>query len=152
MDSVRSDSESSDERCNEDELAIRIDSDKKEDSDNEENKLVGDSQQQVISLGEQMQIMCDLYGFRQDTYWDCYRADQKDALRNKLSLIVSHEFVTEQNLVMSEDILLLWLQLTNSQNMIHRQKKMVSGLTSTIWKQGKRINTLTILSPAGVNV
>lgn len=109
MDSVievsKSDSESSDERCNEDVLAIRIDSDKKDDEDSEENKLVGDSQQQqVISLGEQMQIMCDLYGFRQDTYWDCYRADQKDALRNKLSLIVSHEFVTEQNLVMSEEV------------------------------------------------
>lgn len=54
---------------------------------------------QVISVGEQMQIMCDLYGFKQDTYWDCYRDDQKDALRNKLSLIVSHEFVTEKNLV-----------------------------------------------------
>lgn len=68
--------------------------------DEEVKQLVDDGQQQVISLGEQMQIMCDLYGFRQDTYWDCYRSDQRDALRNKLSLIVSHEFVTEKNLVL----------------------------------------------------
>lgn len=61
------------------------------------NKLVG--KPEAISVGEQMQIMCDLYGFKQDTYWDCYRSDQKDALRNKLSLIVSNEFVSEKNLV-----------------------------------------------------
>lgn len=64
---------------------------------NDTNKLAG--KPEAISVGEQMQIMCDLYGFKQDTYWDCYRSDQKDALRNKLSLIVSNEFVSEKNLV-----------------------------------------------------
>lgn len=54
---------------------------------------------EAISVGEQMQILCDLYGFKQDTFWDSYRDDQRDALRNKLSLIVSNEFVTEKNLV-----------------------------------------------------
>lgn len=73
-------------------------------SQDETSELTGngcDQQTHEISVGEQMQMMCDLYGFKQDTYWDSYREDQKDALRNKLSLIVSHEFVTEKNLVRS---------------------------------------------------
>lgn len=61
------------------------------------NLLVGHPK--AISVGEQMQILCDLYGFKEDTYWDCYRDDQKDALRNKLSLIMCNEFVSEKNLV-----------------------------------------------------
>lgn len=66
----------------------------------EERELVGGPEtKQMINVGEQMQIMCDLYGFKQDTYWDCYRPDQKDALKNKLGLIVSNEFVSEKNLV-----------------------------------------------------
>ena len=65
----------------------------------EQSDLGKEGKQQEITVLEQMQIMCDLYGFKQDTYWDCYRPDQQDALRNKLSLIVSNEFVTEKNLV-----------------------------------------------------
>lgn len=79
--------------------AINVDQQQQDNPEEDEQcELIGD-RQQMISVGEQMQIMCDLYGFKQDTYWDCYREDQKDALRNKLSLILSQEFVNEKNLV-----------------------------------------------------
>lgn len=78
------------EVANEEEVELIIE----EDGDDDERQ-----KNQVISVGEQMQIMCDLYGFKQDTYWDSYRDDQQEALKNKLALIVSHEFVDEKNLV-----------------------------------------------------
>lgn len=65
-------------------------------SDDELEPIV---KREKICVKKQLQILCDLYGYREETYWDCYQPDQKDALTNKLSLIVSNEFVSEKNLV-----------------------------------------------------
>lgn len=41
-----------------------------------------------IPIEEQMQLLCDLFGHENDVIWDSYTSNQKEALRNKLKLVL----------------------------------------------------------------
>lgn len=41
-----------------------------------------------ITIEEQMQLLCDLFGHQSDVIWDSYTANQKEALKNKLKLVL----------------------------------------------------------------
>lgn len=41
-----------------------------------------------ITIEEQMQLLCDLFGHESDIIWDSYTANQKEALKNKLKLVL----------------------------------------------------------------
>lgn len=41
-----------------------------------------------ITIEEQMQLLCDLFGHESDVIWDSYTVQQKEALKNKLKLVL----------------------------------------------------------------
>lgn len=41
-----------------------------------------------IPIEEQMQLLCDLFGHESDVIWDSYTLSQKEALKNKLKLVL----------------------------------------------------------------
>lgn len=84
-----------------------MDPSSKESSRNEDNEmdipddrmLMDDSESAVklinetmepsnITIEEQMQLLCDLFGHESDVIWDSYTANQKEALKNKLKLVL----------------------------------------------------------------
>lgn len=52
------------------------------------NEIREPSVESDITIEEQMQLLCDLFGHESDVIWDSFTRGQKEALKNKLKLVL----------------------------------------------------------------
>lgn len=67
------------------------------------NETLEPSSTSNISIEEQMQLLCDLFGHQSDVIWDSYTPRQKEALKNKLKLVLDPGPNSKKRNVVSEN-------------------------------------------------
>lgn len=67
------------------------------------NETLEPSSTSNISIEEQMQLLCDLFGHQSDVIWDSYTPHQKEALKNKLKLVLDPGTNSKKRNIVSQE-------------------------------------------------
>lgn len=65
------------------------------------NETLEPSSESNITIEEQMQLLCDLFGHKEDVIWDSYTPNQREALKNKLKLVLDPETKSKKKNIVS---------------------------------------------------
>lgn len=65
------------------------------------NETLEPSRESNITIEAQMQLLCDLFGHKEDVIWDSYTPNQREALKNKLKLVLDPETKSKKKNIVS---------------------------------------------------